>query len=281
MSMNESDEMVRQLASAYAAMPQQFEVDADEVRRAVAARRRRSRTAVATTGAVVVAALGGVVLPQLRQLDDWGTRTVASPVVIGSDNALETQASATARDWVEGANVVVVAEVTGERRGTTAGTGDGTGDQFVGRWVTLAVERQVWERAGGPALIAGSTIEVSAPGWLDTADGSTVPLALDGQPRLEPGHAYVVALSAQVCATDTTGTASWSALGSGAVIPADEGVLGFGESEGQIVAGDVDQTAPGSLERQLLGDGTDALASALDAEQADMPAPSPRGETSC
>ncbi len=280
MSMNESEEMVRQLASAYAAMPQQFEVDADEVKRAVAARRRWSRRTVAITGAVVVAALGGVVLPQLRQPDDWGTRTVAAPVVIGSGGAFETRASTTARDWVEGANVVVVAEVTGERRGTASGTGDGTGDKFVGRWVILAVERQVWKRAGGPALTSGSTVEVSAPGWVARADGSMAPLALNGQPRLEPGHTYVVALSARVCRTDTTRAASWSTLGSGAVIPADDGVLGFGESEGRIVAGDVDHTTPGSLERQLLGDGTDALASALDAQQADMP-PSPPAVTSC
>jgi len=281
MSMNESEKMLRELASAYAAMPQQFDVDPDEVKRAVAARRRRSRIAAGATGAVVVAALGVAVLPQLEQPDDQDTRKVGIPVVIRSVGTLETHASTTARDWIEGADLVVVAEVTGERRGTTAGTGDGTGDQFVGRWVTLAVESQVWKTADGPAVTSGSTIEVSAPGWLARADGSTAPLALKGQPRLEPDHTYVVALSARVCRTDTTRAASWSTLGSGAVIPADEGVLGFGESEGRIVAGDVDQTTPESLERQLLGDDADAVASALDAEQANMPSSSPHGETSC
>lgn len=279
--MNESEEMVRQLAPTYAAMPQQFKVDADEVKRAVATRRRRSRTAVAVTGAVAVAALGGALLPQLGQPDDGGAPAVATPVVIGRGDALETYSSWTARDWVERAEVVAVVNVTGERRGTSTGAGDGTGDQFVERWVTLGVERQLWKRAGGPALTSGSTLEVSASGWVARADGSTAPLAYGGMPRLEVGHTYVVALLARVCETDATEAASWSALGSGAVIPADDGVLGFGESEGRIVAGDVDQTTLGSLERQLLGDGADAVAAALDAVPADVPSLAPRVRTSC
>jgi hypothetical protein len=61
----------------------------------------------------------------------------------------------------------------------------------------------------------------------------------------------------------------------------DDGILGFGESEGHVVAGDVDQTSPGSLERQVLGDGVDTVASELDAAQAGEESSPGRGKTNC
>lgn len=280
MSANETEEMMRQLTSAYAGMPRQFEIEPDAVKRAVAARRRRSRSIAAVTSVAVVATVGGLAWTQFEQ-PDQGSQMTAAPVMIRSAGALEAYASSTARDWVKNADLVAVAKVAAEDRGAAIAAGDGTGDQFVERSVTLEVVRQLWARTDEPGLADGDTVEVTAPGLVTHADGSTSRLAFKGQPRMEVGHAYVVALIANDCTTDTVGETSWMTLGTDAVLPADGDKIGFGESEGRTVAGDVDQTTPNSLERHLLGDEPDAIAQELDAAQAGLPPGPSRGDSDC
>jgi hypothetical protein len=111
---------------------------------------------------------------------------------------------------------------------------------------------------------------VDAPGWVAHADGTTSPLALAQSPRLEVGHTYVVALVGGPCHADADG-ATWELLGSGAVLPADGDRIGDGESEGHEVAGDIDQTTPGSLERELLGTSPDDVADELQRAAASAP----------
>lgn len=280
MSANETEEVVRKLASAYAGMPRQFEIDGESVKQAVAARRRKSRSIVALAGVTMVATLGGVVWTQFGQPDE-GSQLAATPVTVQSAGALEMHASSTARDWVKSADLVAVVKVTAESRGVASSADDGTGDQFVERSVTLEVVHQIWARAGAPRLTDGDTVDVDAPGWVALADGSTSRMAFEGQPRLEVGHTYVVALMASVCATDTAGGMSWATLGTNAVLPADDDKIGFGESEGRTVAGDVDQTTPNSLERQHLGDDPDVIEGELDAAQTSLPATAPREDSHC
>ena len=280
MSANETEEMVRRLASAYAGLPQQFEIEAESVKQAVAARRRRSRSIAALASVAMVATLGGVAWTQFGQ-PDQGSQLTATPVTVQSPGALERHASSTARDWVKNADFVAVVKVTAESRDAASFADDGTGDRFVQRSVTLEVVRHIWARANGPGLTDGDTVDVDAPGWVTHADGSTSRMAFKGQPRLEVGHTYVVALMASVCATDTAGGASWAMLGTNALLPADGDQIGFGESEGRTVAGDVEQTAPGSLERQLLGDDPEMIEPELDAAQASLPEMAPREDNPC
>ena len=269
MSANETEDLVRRLTSAYAGMPRQFEIDVDAIQCAVAARRRRVRSMAALAGVVVTATVGGMAWIQLGQ-QGRGPQMLAAPVVMRPSGGLETHASSTARDWVENADFVAVVNVTAESRRNATAADDGTDDQLIGRSVTLEVVRQIWTRTGGSSIKAGDSAEVSAPGWVTHADGSMSRVAIDGQPRLEVGHTYVVALVASVCTTDAAVGTLWMTLGRDAVLPADGDRIGYGESEGRTVAGDPDQTTPMSLERQLLGDTSWAIAPKLDAAQADL-----------
>ena len=130
------------------------------------------------------------------------------------------------------------------------------------------MERQLWQSSGETGLAVGEAVEVDTWGWVESADGSTSRLAYGGSPRLEPGHTHAVVLIAKDCATDEL---SWSTLGSGAVIPADGGKIGYGESEGRIVAGDADQAPTKRLELRFLGEPPAALGPVLDAAQAEFP----------
>lgn len=262
---NQDEMIVQRLATAYTKMSRQFEVDAGSVRQAVAARRRRAGAIASVTGMVALAAVGGVIWDQTAQPDQ---PAAGSEVIVRSAAGLETHSSSTARDWVTGADLVAVVTVRAESRGPAISAGDGTGDQFVERSVTLDVVRQVWAHGGEPGVSAGDTLDIEAPGWVTHGDESTSRLAFSTQPRLETGHTYVVALS-RGCADDAGSRPVWAALGSGAVLPADGGRIGFGESEGRDTSGDVRQTTPGSLEREMLGRDPSALTTRLDAAGSD------------
>jgi len=260
-------------------MPTQFEVDADAVKQAVA-RRRRARLAIVGAAASLVGLLGAATWPHLRGTDE--TSAIAGPeVVVRVGSGLETHASSTARDWVSTADVAVVAKVTAEQRGSSSSTGDGTGDQFVERSVTLTVTRKLWERPGAPNLTQGQSVEVTAAGWVAHSDGSMSRLASSGRPRLEVGHTYVVALLAGQCESREAEPTAWSMLGSDGVIPADDDKIGFGESEGRLVAGDINQTTPDSLERQLLGAAPETLADRLTQAENATSAPARQRRGAC
>lgn len=277
--MNRTEDHLRGLASAYASMPKQFEVDVDAVKQAVA-RRRRARFAIVGAAASLVGLLGAVTWPHFQGTKETSVIADAEIVVRGA-SGLETHASSTARDWVSTADFAVVAKVTSERRGSSSSTGDGTGDQFVERFVTLTVARKLWERRGAPNLTQGQIIEVTAAGWVAHSDGSMSRLASSGRPRLEVGHTYVVALLAGQCDSREAEPTAWSMLGSDGVIPADDDELGFGESEGRLVAGDIDQTTPDSLERQLLGAAPETLADRLTQAENATNAPARRRDSTC
>jgi hypothetical protein len=105
-------------------------------------------------------------------------------------------------------------------------------------------------------------------------------MALVDQPRVEPGHTYVMAIrweEARCSPGDAPEPARWRGLGEGSEVPFDKGVLGQGELEGRsrtaaqarsVAREAEDETA---LEDQLAGRGEAAIAQALNAAEPQEP----------
>ncbi len=192
-----------------------------------------------------------------------GTELAQVDVVPVGEGSMVRFASASAQDWTRNSDWVAEVAVTAEHpTAEVHGTEEGEG-LVVTREVELTVQRVLWQRTA-PAHELPRQLSLWAAGWTKSAESSSTltPLAFEGEPRLEIGHRYVVALVwvPRACSSgDGAEPAHWSALGSGAVIPFDEGKLGYGESEGRTVAGDEDQAQPRTLERELLGRDAAAL----------------------
>lgn len=218
--------------------------------------------------ATAVLLVGGVILTTHgRLLDSKPAETMAghdiSPnvQVLSPGEMLERFSSATAMDWTRNSDYVAEVEILSEEV-----TGPVEGGPVIGREVALNVKRVLWKRSA-PANSLPGQVSLWAPGWIREEDqGTTSPRAFEGQPRLEVGHTYVIALVwiPRACSDgDHEEVAHWAALGANAVIPFDNGRLGYGESEGRSVDGDVDQAQAGTLERQLLGRGARQLVERL------------------
>lgn len=154
--------------------------------------------------------------------------------------ALEANKAATLTDWAALADVVAQVSVTGEKR---VDLGDSSADtEPVGRTVTLRVNEVLWSTPSGEHKLPADDIELTTYGWMQMPDGDTLEMASRGASRLEIDHDYLVALRWQPgrCADGTNGHPSWTMVGSGAVLPADGGVVGRGEFEGSVA----DRTGP-------------------------------------
>ncbi len=173
-----------------------------------------------------------------------------------------------ARDWVTYADHVVSATVVAE---TALDKKRAGGDRWQSRRVTLAVDDVLWSadrpRAGLPAQF-----DVDGWGWRSDGSGGRARQAGEGVPRLEPGHAYVLALAweeARCSAGDPMSPAQWSALGHDSVVPFDQGVVGTGESAGQVQTALRTRPASGpddpnfTFEDEMHGRGSEDLRRAL------------------
>ncbi|MBO3681968.1 hypothetical protein J5X86_44525 [Streptomyces sp. NEAU-YJ-81] len=154
------------------------------------------------------------------------------------------------------------------------------GEGTVGRTVALTVDKVLWSRPDAPRP-APDTWEYSAMGWQfqDGDTGNRTKMALD-QPRVEPGHRYVMAIrwEAATCSPgDDPEPARWQGLGEGSEVPFDAGVIGQGELEGRprtaaqarsakLKAGD-----DAGLEDQLAGREEATLVQELNAAQPHEP----------
>jgi hypothetical protein len=194
-------------------------------------------------------------------------RTPDVVVAHGSDRLPNHSAS----DWVTYADHVVVVTATAEKELPANKDEVEMGSGYIPREVTLDVEDTVWSRPGTSKPVPEDGLAWPAAGWTFDEDGNA-PMAMEGQPRIEVGHRYLMAIAWEPAATvdGTTYPGKWDGLGENAVLPYDGGVIGKGESEGAVVAKakteHTDEGAEGpSIEKELNGKSATDLAAALDA----------------
>lgn len=203
-------------------------------------------SALVAAGAAAVVAM--VVLPG----DEPGGGRGVVPAVTVAPQADDVLPSVTSTDWVTYADQVVVARPTSDREVPATEEENKAGEGYIGRSVTLAVDKVLWSRSGSPAVPQSLTLD--AAGWV-LRDGQRQEFAVHGTPRLETGHTYILALA-------RLGDGTWSILGSGAALPYDGGVIGNGEFEGSIV--EAPSKGPGdSVGEQLAGESAQALIALL------------------
>ncbi|MFF5187534.1 hypothetical protein ACFY30_27855 [Streptomyces sp. NPDC000345] len=184
--------------------------------------------------------------------------------VNGCGVPVDRHPSASARDWVRYADVVVVGRAVRERESGREELSVGAYRYALERTVQLDVRATPFRSRTRSHPAVGSAVDYIAPGWkVLRSDGTTrVPQLTGDAPRVVPGHTYVLALRWE--------QERWVALGEGAVVPFDGQTVGRGEWCGQIL--DTDGFAQGertgreddhSLEKTLLGQGLPALERAL------------------
>lgn len=227
-----------------------------------AGQRQNRRRCIAAGVALAACVVGGVVVQQAATSGPGAPGeppVVAAPeprVIAGGGNASQLWADSTAADWARTSDYVVVARAVSEQAHS-----NGPDSDSVERSVELDIKQVVWSRPS-PSRPLPPTVTVTAFGWTD----ENIPLAFSGTPRIEPGHDYVVALvwvSARCEPGDAAEPAQWTPLGGNAVLPFDNARIGYGESEGRLVAGDADQAPAGTLELRLLGQSLTELRDAL------------------
>lgn len=267
-----SDDALHRLRQEYVRIERDEDcVDLAGLARRARGRQRRARTwraggAVGLLAAAAVVVIGvspGVDLTSASQ-EEAGANIAVQTKILDPVAGLQRFLSATGEDWVRNSDYVVQVTVTSESPIASRFPDDGAPGGSVGRAVRLSVDDVLWRRQA-PTHPLAESISLQTFGW-HREDGELTPVAYADTPRLEVGHSYVVALVwvPRACAPgDGELPAHWSTLGDQAVIPADGDRLGYGESEGRSVTGDVDQTSPGSLERRLLGRTPVAVAEAL------------------
>ncbi|MFI0810615.1 hypothetical protein [Streptomyces echinatus] len=208
---------------------------------------RRTRTAAIGAGAalaVSVCALAAVA--HSRPAGD--THAQDKGVILAEGN--DRHPSRTARDWVTYADyAVVVTALDDSAIEPDADDPDNpVGDSGpVMRKVRLRVDKILWSKEK-PAHEPPKAFDWNAFGWHQDEDGERIEMSGAHEPRIEPGHSYVMALQWQApqCPPgDDPVPGQWRGLGDESTIPYDQGVLGQGEFEGRT------RTAPAAEESAL------------------------------
>lgn len=194
---------------------------------------RRKVAVVMVLSIVVVAA--GLAYVGVSQVLATGDRPSAAPpregttVVEGADRL----PSATAQDWVTYADHVVVVTPAAE---SDLGPSQGEialGEGSVLRSIDLRVDEVVWS-SPVPAAPAPQSFTWTGFGWT-FHDGvkNRSEMVPAGQPRVEIGHAYVMAIDWEpdLCSGDAR-LGRWLGLGSDSTLPYDGQRIGVGEYEG-------------------------------------------------
>lgn len=210
--------------------------------------------------AAVITASLAVIAAGFVGSDDQPSRGKASSDVSSSNakvfhvESLEATSAASLKDWAALADAVAEVTVVSERQ---VDLGDSSADtEPIGRSVVLQVNDVVWSSPSAGQKLPVNDIEVSAYGWMRLPDGQTLEQVAQGASRLEVGHQYVVALRwlAGTCSEGAPGEAKWITIGSGAILPADNDVIGSGEFEGAVgdnVGPQVARTFAGSAPRTV------------------------------
>jgi hypothetical protein len=154
----------------------------------------------------------------------------------------DARPSSTASDWVTYADYVLITHAAFDSEVTPSAMELSQGAGVINRRVHLIVDSVLWTRPGGASVPAPASFDWTAFGWFFDGDPSNrVKMAGAGEPRIEPGHAYVMAVfwKPAVCDGPTVASpARWQALGGQSVVPFDNEVLGNGESEGRVQTAD-------------------------------------------
>ncbi|MFF8956092.1 hypothetical protein [Streptomyces sp. NPDC014894] len=169
----------------------------------------------------------------------------------------------TGTDWVTYADWVAVVRATEDEE--IPPTREEIERGYISRSAKLTVDRVLWSR---PAAEGRAPVHftVDAAGW--TVEGTErKEFVRPGEPRLETGHTYIVALARGA-------EGSWGPIGDGAVLPYDGAVIGEGESGGERVTAAAVTAPEGSVERRVAGKDARALVELLEAADPD-PAAAP------
>lgn len=223
-----------------------------------------------TPGRVVtVVAVGGLITGvTVGSLASAPQSSQAEDVIVAQ--GVDRRPSDSAADWVTYADHVVAVTATDQSVIPPTPEEVRRGEGLIGRDVTLKVDEVVWSRQDAPKP-APDVWERTSMGW-QFRNGSTsdrTPIVLAERPRIEVGHRYILAIGwVPACGS---GRGEWRGLGEGATVPYDDGVIGVGETEGDVISlQDAERAArrdsPNrSLEDRLVGQNGSALTAALDA----------------
>lgn len=188
----------------------------------------------------------------------------------------DARPSSTASDWVTYADYVLITHAASDSEVSPSATELNQANGVINRRVHLMVDSVLWARPDA-SVPAPTSFDWTAFGWFFNGDPSNrVKMAGAGEPRIEPGHTYVMAVfwKPAVCDGSTVAApAGWKALGGQSVVPFDSEVLGNGESEGRVETADERISALKSSGRlpefpdELMGRSSNALRMALQAAQ--------------
>lgn len=193
----------------------------------------RKRAMVTSVGAVglTVLSLGGWYVSMKYQ----DNPLIGSGPALGS--GLDRYPSHTAEDWVTYADHVVVVTPVDEVETPPAASEIERGEGLIGRNVEMRVDKVLWSRDDAPKPAPTSYTRQST-GWVFDGDvKNRRKFVLEGRPRIELGHSYVIALRWEPthCSEgDKPDPAQWVGLGEGSNLPFDEGVIGMGEFAGTV-----------------------------------------------
>lgn len=212
---------------------------------------------------IVPVLLGGVLSGILVGCGNGSNDSSDIVMASGSDHYPNTTAS----DWVTYADHVVVVTATSDRAVPPDEEDRKNEEGYVHRKAMLRVDEVIWSREDASHAAPEGEFEWDAWGWA-LQDGERLPMASEDVPRVEVGHTYVMAIAWEPTLDDGHDyvPAHWIALGSDAVIPYDDGVIGKGELAGRVhnSASPLPASDPNfSLEDEMAGESTEALVVAL------------------
>jgi hypothetical protein len=179
--------------------------------------------------------------------------TSARPPVAGAEAARFPAETFT--DWVSYGDHVAIFSVTAEEEITPPPDVYEQGGGYIGRAVTLRIEKMLWTRKGASSL--GSAVRVLTYGWV-YENGERHPAAAWGSPRLQVGGRYV----APFVKAPRDGV-DWTALSAEATLPLVDGVIttdGIVGGSPSAIARRMRASSPDELARILAGTAPDALA---------------------
>ncbi|GAA3692062.1 hypothetical protein GCM10022224_067150 [Nonomuraea antimicrobica] len=214
--------------------------------------------AIVTSGALSATAGGGA---------------PAQPREVVMAHADDRLPSITAADWVTYADHVVVVNAVSEQRLPPAQIEIERGEGLIGRRVDLQVKEVLWSRDGAPHPAPQSWAYNASGFTFNDGDTSALsPVALEGRPRIEAGHQYILAIvweDARCSEGDEPEPGRWLGLGEGSELPYDGDVIGQGEHEGRLQTVEGARTLAGAagpdvgIEEELVGQNAAALAATL------------------
>lgn len=215
----------------------------------------KRKVAITFAGAILAGTTGAAIYVAMSP--DQATTGIASrggaEVLVA--NGVSRLPSTTAEDWATYADHVLIATAVSD----SPLTNDSSSDGGMGlRTVSLKVDEVLWTSPLA-AKSPPNSLSLVAVGFVTKDNGRVIPAAMEGSPRLEPGHTYLAAVSwvdARCSQGDPEEPAHYEPLGEHAMVPFDDGVVGQGEFEGKLrTAGEaILDSSRKPLAQQTLGD---------------------------